>query len=210
MKNTSLYLLVIIIALLLGAASVAVYKEFASSSVYQTQNLSLASEYNSSSVTTIAWSALLPVSERDLLRKYQIDQMLPLNEQILTSLQAANDTDYKAALTSNQTVSTFVDKAVRISGFIVPIDVNQQQGVTRFFLVPYYGACLHYPPPPPNQVIHVTTDTGFAEFDLNQAYTLSGFLRLGLFEDPLGTAAYAFDLVQITPYSGEPDDVRQH
>ena len=33
--------------------------------------------------------------------------------------------------------------------------------VTEFLLVPYVGACIHTPPPPPNQIVHVVTDTPF-------------------------------------------------
>ena len=34
------------------------------------------------------------------------------------------------------------EKIVRIPGFIVPLDFEQRQSVTRFLLVPYFGACI--------------------------------------------------------------------
>ncbi len=43
------------------------------------------------------------------------------------------------------------DKDVRIPGFIVPLEYKESEIVTRFLLVPYFGACIHEPPPPPNQ-----------------------------------------------------------
>jgi len=202
--------IVIAVAFLLGVGVVFFLKAINSDYVYTTSNKALLAQYEGDNAVKINWSSLLPERDRDLLTKYQISQLMPLNEQILTSLQAANDDDYKASLISNDTVTTHVDQSVEISGFIVPVDVTEDQRVIRFFLVPYFGACLHYPPPPPNQIIHVSTEEGFTEFDLNQAYTISGILRLCLFEDPLGTAAYSFDLVKIELYDGEPDDVRQH
>ena len=47
------------------------------------------------------------------------------------------------------------DKDVRIPGFIVPLEYKESEIVTRFLLVPYFGACIHEPPPPPNQTIYV-------------------------------------------------------
>ncbi|MCY4157400.1 MAG: DUF3299 domain-containing protein [Gammaproteobacteria bacterium] len=44
---------------------------------------------------------------------------------------------------------------VKIPGFIVPLEVSMGGKVSEFLLVPYFGACIHYPPPPPNQLVHV-------------------------------------------------------
>ena len=43
---------------------------------------------------------------------------------------------------------------VRIPGYLLPLDVSGTK-VTEFLLVPYVGACIHVPPPPPNQIVHV-------------------------------------------------------
>src|SRR5580765_6488729 len=43
---------------------------------------------------------------------------------------------------------------IRIAGFVVPLEYVGDK-VTEFLLVPYFGACIHLPPPPPNQIIHV-------------------------------------------------------
>lgn len=50
-------------------------------------------------------------------------------------------------------------KAVRVPGFIVPLDDFAEE-VTEFLLVPYFGACVHLPPPPPNQMVFVTMKGG--------------------------------------------------
>ena len=41
---------------------------------------------------------------------------------------------------------------IKMPGFIIPIDLSTD-GVTSFVLVPYVGACIHTPPPPPNQLV---------------------------------------------------------
>ena len=59
---------------------------------------------------------------------------------------------------ANAPVNTELDgKQVKIPGFIVPLDVAKDGTVSEFFLVPYFGACIHVPPPPPNQIVYVTT-----------------------------------------------------
>jgi len=45
-------------------------------------------------------------------------------------------------------------KLVKIPGYMVPLD-DDAAGVTEFLLVPYFGACIHTPPPPPNQIVYV-------------------------------------------------------
>lgn len=43
---------------------------------------------------------------------------------------------------------------IRIAGYLLPLEFADL-GVTEFLLVPYVGACIHVPPPPPNQLIQV-------------------------------------------------------
>lgn len=44
---------------------------------------------------------------------------------------------------------------VRLAGYVVPLEFDGQTTLDEFLLVPYYGACIHTPPPPANQVVHV-------------------------------------------------------
>ncbi|MGZ3769827.1 MAG: DUF3299 domain-containing protein [Bdellovibrio sp.] len=52
-------------------------------------------------------------------------------------------------------------KAVKIPGFMVPLEDNQK-AVTEFLLVPSPQACIHVPPPPPNQMVYVKMKKGVA------------------------------------------------
>jgi hypothetical protein len=51
-------------------------------------------------------------------------------------------------------------KPVRIPGYLLPLEFDGDK-VTEFLLVPYVGACIHTPPPPPNQIVHVKTEKAF-------------------------------------------------
>lgn len=48
---------------------------------------------------------------------------------------------------------------VKIPGFVVPLELDGAS-VNEFLLVPYFGACIHVPPPPANQMVHVKTTDG--------------------------------------------------
>ena len=47
---------------------------------------------------------------------------------------------------------------IKLPGFIVPLELDGEGKVSEFLLVPYFGACIHYPPPPPNQMVYISTD----------------------------------------------------
>ena len=50
--------------------------------------------------------------------------------------------------------SALVGQLVRIPGVVVPLE-DSKDGLKEFLLVPYFGACVHSPPPPANQIVHV-------------------------------------------------------
>lgn len=46
---------------------------------------------------------------------------------------------------------------IRLPGYLLPLEYTGKD-VTEFLLVPWVGACIHTPPPPPNQIVHVKSD----------------------------------------------------
>ncbi|MDR1685520.1 MAG: DUF3299 domain-containing protein [Desulfovibrio sp.] len=50
------------------------------------------------------------------------------------------------------------DRYIKIQGFVVPLEWASESVLKEFLLVPYFGACIHVPPPPRNQIIHVAAD----------------------------------------------------
>jgi uncharacterized protein len=51
-------------------------------------------------------------------------------------------------------LQAIVNGVARVPGYMVPLEDNLEE-VTELLLVPYPGACIHVPPPPPNQIVHV-------------------------------------------------------
>ena len=180
------------------------------SPMYQTPDEALSAQYERQPSVYPGWNGLLPDNDKMLTKKYGVRKTAPLQDQIFASIQASMDSEYQQAMVSAETVSTWENQPVTMNGYIVPLEFNDARGLTRFFLVPYFGACIHFPPPPPNQIIYVRLAGSVADININQAYSVSGILQTGLFEDPQGTSAYILDAVTISRFTGQPDDVRQH
>jgi uncharacterized protein len=98
---------------------------------------------------------------------------------------------YQEALRSTRVVSKFDGQAVRIPGFVVPLEFDSGRHVTQFFVVPYFGACIHMPPPPPNQMLFAEYAEGFDLETMYDPVWISGVMTTTVFENETGTAAYA-------------------
>ncbi len=107
---------------------------------------------------------------------------------------------YEQALVSSNTISALDGVTVRIPGFVVPLEINEQQIITRFFVVPYFGACIHLPPPAPNQMIHIETKQGIQLESIYEPIWVSGKLSTTLIEDDMATSAYSMEVYAIERY----------
>lgn len=88
------------------------------------------------------------------------------------------------------TVASMAGRAIRIPGFIVPLEGNEK-ALREFLLVPYFGACIHTPPPPANQIIHVKSDPPAKGFKTMSAVWVSGTLGRARNQSELGTSGYS-------------------
>lgn len=79
---------------------------------------------------------------------------------------------------------------VKLPGYIVPLNVSEEGRVTEFLLVPYYGACIHVPPPPSNQIVHATSELGVRVDQLYQPYWIEGPLKVEPTSSELAEAGY--------------------
>lgn len=104
---------------------------------------------------------------------------------------------------STTTVGEFDRQQVRIAGFPVPIETNDRGLYTVFFLVPYGGACIHVPPPPPNQIILVEYPEGIAINDIYEPFWLTGELHVDQTSNDLADASYRIDADRVWIYDGE-------
>lgn len=104
---------------------------------------------------------------------------------------------------ATDTLKKLEGKQVRIPGFVVPLDDFQEEGA-EFLLVPYYGACVHTPPPPPNQIVMVEMSGKKAiKLNLFDAVWMSGTLKIASVESPYGTVGYTLQGLKVEPYSAK-------
>lgn len=101
---------------------------------------------------------------------------------------------------------------VKIAGFVVPLDLNKKK-VKEFLLVPYFGACIHVPPPPSNQVVYAinaTIDNKQENEILKSAaliqgpITIIGILETVASNTAMGSAGYKIQIDTIEEYK-EPN-----
>jgi hypothetical protein len=117
-----------------------------------------------------------------------------ISEQLQNTIAAAGDDRYQQALTSARVRPEWDGKAIRMPGFIVPLEFNDDQRITQFFLVPFFGACIHVPPPPPNQVVFVDFPEGMRKRALHAPYWISGVVSTTYMSNDVAAAAYTMEM----------------
>ena len=93
---------------------------------------------------------------------------------------------------------TYIGKPIQIAGYVVPLDAERMQS-SDFLLVPYFGACVHSPPPPANQIILIKPPKG-SRFRTMDAIWVEGILTEGKTSSEVGTSTYVLTADKITPY----------
>jgi hypothetical protein len=101
---------------------------------------------------------------------------------------------------NNAPVVTSLDgKAITINGYVAPLDGDAEH-VKEFLLVPYFGACIHSPPPPSNQVIHVhIAGQGIPLINWDSFVTVSGTLKVAQSNSGIGVAGYQMQADIVKP-----------
>ena len=90
--------------------------------------------------------------------------------------------------------------SVRVPGFVVPLEEGKD-GLTEFLLVPYFGACVHSPPPPANQIIHVLAKPGAKGLRSMDAVWINGKLTRTRNDSYMGVSSWRLDAKSVEPYS---------
>ena len=78
----------------------------------------------------------------------------------------------------------------KLPGFVVPLELAEDGKVKEFLLVPYFGACIHYPPPPPNQIVYVKLDEPVEILSAWDPIWATGELKTEMHDSDLGSAGY--------------------
>ena len=103
---------------------------------------------------------------------------------------------------SAEAVMELDGQLIRMPGFMLPLDYTERGKVRGFLLVPYYGACIHVPPPPPNQIVFVDSSADPVDSKgLWDPVWVTGTMTVKMNENDLGDAAYTLTLQGMEPYT---------
>lgn len=89
---------------------------------------------------------------------------------------------------------------VSISGLIIPLE-GDEKSMSELLLLPYHGACIHVPPPPPNQILYVKFAQPVPREPIWQAVTIKGELRVESTSTNLAEVGYLLDGHQLKDYT---------
>lgn len=140
-------------------------------------------------VIDLEWSDLIPGADSAALQRLR-------QLGVVQHDQVSTPTDGQ---TGAQVTQAFNGRTVRIPGYVVPLDFDGS-GVTSFILVPYVGACIHVPPPPPNQLIFVTTATPYQSKGLFEPVIVTGLFGAAATDTQLAEIGYSLSADRIEPY----------
>jgi hypothetical protein len=162
-----------------------------------------------SAFKTLEWDDLMPTDDLDALQNppnylYDFEDGSDedqISSQLANAVTNSVNDRYQQALVSTRIIPEMDGRNVRVPGFVVPLEFDDEQTITEFFLVPYFGACIHSPPPPPNQIIYVRAPKGIQLKTLYDPFWISGKLSTQLVENTMATAAYSMEMQSYEDYT---------
>lgn len=153
---------------------------------YQVGDRLPASGAASSAYQETEWDALIPKGwdPKQAFKGIDLGKLTDADPRAMDALQAMKD-----AWDNAPVESSLQGRRIRIAGFMIPLERKGDQ-VKEFLLVPYFGACIHAPPPPANQIIHVVAAKPLKGMFTMDAVWVSGTLGIGRTDSPWGAVGY--------------------
>ena len=136
------------------------------------------------SAKNIQWVDLIPENERNIVYERPL---------------ADHNGDAPPQLLVGSVRRDLDGQVIKIPGFVIPLEGDETM-VTEFLLVPFLGACIHVPPPPPNQIVYVKYDGGAPIDGLWDLVTITGILRTEGVSSELGETGYLLEGIGIEKY----------
>ncbi|MGJ8627419.1 MAG: DUF3299 domain-containing protein [Sulfitobacter sp.] len=99
---------------------------------------------------------------------------------------------------ANRFVAALNGMQVRMPGYMLPLQTSGS-GITEFILVPYAGACIHVPPPPPNQLVFVTSGRPWNAQTMFEPVWVTGTIKINPISTNLAEIGYSMraDLIEL-------------
>ena len=148
----------------------------------------------------IAWEALI-TADWDPMKAFKKLDLAKLKDSDPKAMEAM---DRLKEAWNDAPVEPKMDGArVRIPGFVVPLGTDLDR-VKEFLLVPYFGACIHVPPPPANQMIHVFPKKALKNSQIMGPVWAVGTLETAMSSTAFGGVGYRMKAESVEPYQETP------
>ena len=150
-------------------------------------------------VALLASLLVLPALAADY-KTIDWDVLIPEGEKLLPPPQVNHEDPMSVPQPVGGVNKKLDNQDVRIPGFVVPLEGDAKK-ITAFLLVPYFGACIHSPPPPANQIVHVKAARPVKGLRSMDAVWVSGVLRTERRQGgELGVSGYRLDAQSVQKY----------
>jgi hypothetical protein len=149
-------------------------------------------------VIELEWDDLVPAdfTPEKLLERFNVttlDDSDPRAKEIYRKIQEAWN--------HAPVVESLNGRRIRLPGFVIPLEGDGKK-VSEFILVPYFGACIHVPPPPSNQIVYVKADRLEAKVrNLFDTVWVVGRLSAEYRASDVGNASYELEAESVEPYT---------
>jgi hypothetical protein len=143
----------------------------------------------------IKWEELVPKGW-DPTKEFKALNLATLQDSDPRAMEALEK--MKALFDNAPTEPSLAGKKIRLPGFAIPLE-RKGELTTEFLLVPYFGACIHTPPPPANQIIHAVLAKPIKLRSMDPVWA-SGTLSIKTADTPWGKAGYRFAADKVVPY----------
>ncbi|MCF0015110.1 DUF3299 domain-containing protein [Pseudomonas stutzeri] len=158
--------------------------------------LACALPLHAAEVRLLQWSELIPEGAPPPPPPLALHDMSQLADALAAEAGPAAAQQSPAA----PVVEALDGQMVKLPGYIVPLDMTDEGRVIEFLLVPYFGACIHVPPPPSNQIVHATSELGVRVEALYEPFWIEGPMRVEHASSELAEAGYRMQAQKIYPY----------
>jgi hypothetical protein len=145
----------------------------------------------------IQWDDLIP-KDWDPLKRFRdmnvgaVSDASPRMQELLNQMRDTWD--------NAPTIAAMNGANVKLPGYVVPLE-EVKGGIKEFLLVPYFGACIHVPPPPANQIVHVISTRPLKGVRTMDAVWASGTLHTARQDSVMGMSGYRMQAAEVVPYT---------
>ena len=161
--------------------------------IYFIINVTLALLLNSAVVVAdsnyreIFWEDLIPEGAIQP-QEYSLDELHQLDDILAQEAE-------KSQIAGRQFATKLAGQKIKLPAYVIPLD-SDVENIKEFLLVPYFGACIHVPPPPPNQIVYGVKEDGL-KIDLFDAIWVYGTLQIETINTDIAESGYSMQVEKV-------------